>query len=399
MTFGGGTRPRVRWEVTVGTAGVAIALLTGAISVGDALDEAGELLPVIAFLVAIMVLAQACAAEGLFAALGARVAVAGRRSGPRFLALSFVVAALVTTTLSLDATAVLLTPVLVVAARAVGRPSRPVSYATVRLSNSASTLLPISNLTNLLVFASTGLTFLGFAAAMAPVWVVAIVAEYVVLRLAFRRDLAAPADAAPQEPPPVPRVALGVVVAVLAGFAAGSPFDVAPFWPAAVGAVVLVWHARRRGVVSLADVGAAANVPFAYFVMCWAIVVIAVGHAGVDGLVGRLLPGGDGVLALVGVALLAMVLAGVVNNLPATLVLLPLVAPLGPAALLALLVGVNVGANLTYAGSLANLLWRSGLRAQDAAPSARTFHLLGLTTPLVVVLCAAVLGLWTGWLW
>lgn len=390
----------MRWEVAVGTVGVAVALLTGAISVPDAIDEAGELLPVIAFLVAIMVLAQACAAEGLFAALGARVAAAGRRSGPRFLALSFGVAAVVTAALSLDATAVLLTPVLVVAARTVGRSPRPVSYATVRLSNSASTLLPISNLTNLLVFASTGLTFLGFAAAMAPVWVVAVVAEYLVLRLAFSRDLAAPPDAVrTEDPPPVPRFALGAVVAVLVGFAAGSPFDVAPFWPAAAGAVVLVLHARRRGVLTMPDVGAAANVPFAYFVMCWAVVVIAVGHAGVDDLVGRVLPGGGDLVGLVGVALLAMVLAGVVNNLPATLVLLPLVTPLGPAALLALLVGVNVGANLTYAGSLANLLWRSGLRAQDAAPSARTFHLLGLTTPVLVVLCAAVLSAWTAWLW
>ena len=58
------------------------------------------------------------------------------------------------------------------------------------------------------------------------------------------------------------------------------------------------------------------------------------------------------------IAAVAAVLANMVNNLPAVLVLLPLVAASGPAAVLAVLIGVNIGPNLTYVGSLANLLWR-----------------------------------------
>ena len=73
------------------------------------------------------------------------------------------------------------------------------------------------------------------------------------------------------------------------------------------------------------------------------------------------MPDGDGLVALLVIALLATVLANVVNNLPATLLLVPLVAPLGVTAVLAALVGLGVGSGLTYTGSLANLLWRRTL--------------------------------------
>lgn len=76
-------------------------------------------------------------------------------------------AALTTAVLSLDATVVLLTPAVIAAARSIGASPRPHSYASAHLSNSASTLLPVSNLTNLIAFAATGLTFLHFTALMA----------------------------------------------------------------------------------------------------------------------------------------------------------------------------------------------------------------------------------------
>jgi arsenical pump membrane protein len=81
----------------------------------------------------------------------------------------------------------------------------------------------------------------------------------------------------------------------------------------------------------------------------------------------------------------------VVNNLPATLALLPVVAAGGPGPVLAVLVGVNVGPNLTYVGSLANLLWRRVLG--DLAPRAVRFSTVGvLTVPLV--LGGATVALW-----
>jgi arsenical pump membrane protein len=93
------------------------------------------------------------------------------------------------------------------------------------------------------------------------------------------------------------------------------------------------------------------------------------------------------------IALLATVLANPVTNLSATLLLVPVVAPLGGTAVLAALLGLNVGSGLTWTGSLANLLWRRTLRRHDRPPSSATFHRVSLTiTP--VSLLAAVVTLW-----
>ena len=90
---------------------------------------------------------------------------------------------------------------------------------------------------------------------------------------------------------------------------------------------------------------------------------------------------------------LAAVLANVINNLPAVLVLLPLAAPAGPGAVLAVLLGTNIGPNLTYAGSLSNLLWRRVLRQHDVEAGVAEYTRLGLCT-VPATLVVAVLALW-----
>jgi arsenical pump membrane protein len=84
-----------------------------------------------------------------------------------------------------------------------------------------------------------------------------------------------------------------------------------------------------------------------------------------------------------------------VNNLPATLLLVPLVAPAGAPAVLAALVGLNAGSNLTYVGSLANLLWRRTLVRCGQPPSARTLHRLSA----LVTVPSVGLGVLVLWAW
>jgi arsenical pump membrane protein len=76
---------------------------------------------------------------------------------------------------------------------------------------------------------------------------------------------------------------------------------------------------------------------------------------GLESAMRGVLPSSDTFLALLGIAAVAALLSNIVNNLPAVLVLLPLVTVSGPPAVLAMLLGVNIGPNLTYVGSLANL--------------------------------------------
>jgi len=139
----------------------------------------------------------------------------------------------------------------------------------------------------------------------------------------------------------------------------------------------------------------AADLPFAVFVLGLGIVVAAVVVNGLGAALRPLLPAGTSLPALLAIAALAAVLANVCNNLPAVLVLLPLTAPAGAGAVLAVLLGVNIGPNLTYTGSLATLLWRRTLRHHGSAPDLGEFTRLGLlTVPAGLVL--AVLALWAG---
>ena len=114
--------------------------------------------------------------------------------------------------------------------------------------------------------------------------------------------------------------------------------------------------------------------PFLLFVLGLGIVVRAVVDNGLSGALRPLLPSGTSLPALLAVAALAAVLANLINNLPAVLVLLPLAAPSGAGAILAVLLGVNIGPNLTYTGSLATLLWRRILRAARIGSVAQGIH-------------------------
>ena len=106
------------------------------------------------------------------------------------------------------------------------------------------------------------------------------------------------------------------------------------------------------------------------------------------------LPTGDGLLALLGMAAVAAVLANLVNNVPATLVLASVIPSGSTALLLAMLLGVNVGPNLTYTGSLATLLWRRVVRAAGVEPSRRAFFRFAvIATPAALVFSTVMLWL------
>jgi arsenical pump membrane protein len=106
-------------------------------------------------------------------------------------------------------------------------------------------------------------------------------------------------------------------------------------------------------------------------------------------------PTGGSLPDLLAIAALSAILPNLVNNLPATLMLIPVAATAaGPGPVLATLIGVNVGPNLTYVGSLATLLWRRVLRAEDTAVEPGEFLRLGaLTVPAGLVAATALLWL------
>lgn len=137
----------------------------------------------------------------------------------------------------------------------------------------------------------------------------------------------------------------------------------------------------------------AAGPSFLAFVLALGIVVRAVVDNGLADALGDLLPGGSSLASLLGIAAIAAVLANLINNLPAVLVLLPLAAGSGSGAVLAVLLGVNIGPNLTYAGSLATLLWRRIVHQHEHGVDLKEFTRLGLIA-VPAALVPAVLALW-----
>ncbi|HEY7107276.1 MAG TPA: SLC13 family permease [Acidimicrobiia bacterium] len=382
-------------DALVGLVAAAIVVLTGLVSLDGVREVLDRLAPTLVFLVAVFVIAEAARAAGLFEAAGGFLAWRAGGSNRRLVVAIALAVVTVTTVLSLDATAVLFTPVVVGLVRARRLEPEPPLLATTQLANAGSGLLPVSNLTNLLVFSATGLTFGGFALRMAlPTAAASGVVVAVVCRpQRLRDDDVAATDAAQPVLDPHAWFVVGMLAALVVGFFVASQLDVQPAWVAAGGAAVLAVATVTARRDRPRDVLAAASPWFVVFVAALAIVVQAAVDQGVGSTARELVPTGSGLGALAVIVVVAAVLANAVNNIPATLLLLPVMSVGPPGRLLALLVGVNVGPNLTYTGSLATLLWRRVVRSEGIEPSRVSFfRFAALATPLALAL--STLALW-----
>ena len=378
-------------EAVFGVPAAVLVVLVGLVSADDAWQTVSDLAPTVLFLAGILAFGHLCAEEGVFDFLGG---LTGRASGGRprrLLILTVLLAAAVTTVLTLDATVVLLTPVVLRTVTRLGVRGRPHLYACIHLANAGSLLLPVSNLTNLLAFDRSGLSFGRFTALMLLPFLAVCLLEWLALRFFFRDDL--PPGGTDDLPPvpTAPRYALAVLGVTVVGFVVTSAIDIPPAW-AALGGVLLLGIPRllRRRTTPVRIV-AEANLGFCAFVLTLGVVVDAVTRNGLGRQLRDLLPTASGdLLTLLVLAAVAAVLANLVNNIPATLVMLTIVQG-QPAAVLAVLLGVNIGPNLTYVGSLATLLWRR-LLPDDERPRAGQFHLLGaLSVPVVLVVATTLM--------
>jgi arsenical pump membrane protein len=386
-------RPRWAPEWAVAAVGAVLLVALGILSFEGARSALGSLGPTVGFLAALLVLADGCRRAGVFNALGAWMARGARASARRLLVMVFAAAAITTSVLSLDATIVLLTPIVFTTAARLRTNPRPHVYACSHLANTASLLLPVSNLTNLLAFHASGLSFTRFGALMVVPWLVGLAIEWVVLSRSFAGELqrrpARRRRADEEEEIELPVFALTVVALTLAGFGVSSLIGIEPVWIAAAGALALVLRERPAPKQLMA----AAEPTFLVFVLALGVVVAAASEHGLSSVIDDLIPHSTGPLALLAVAFVSAIVANLVNNLPATLIILPVAAATGQAAVLAMLIGVNVGPNLTYVGSLATLLWRRIVHAHDHDTDIGEFTRLGvLTVPAVLV--ASTLTLW-----
>ncbi|HLG51074.1 MAG TPA: ArsB/NhaD family transporter, partial [Chloroflexota bacterium] len=267
-------------------------------------------------------------------------------------------------------------------------------------------LLPVSNLTNLLVYGLLNLPFWSFVRLLFWPELAAVVVNVLVFLALFRRMIpsrfAASEEWHASTGDPVGLViAGGELVGVVAALMIFGLLGLPLYIPAAAGAVIMGLVALRRRDIELSDLrhGVAWSLPL--FVVGMYTVVLAATRSGLDLLVGRpLLHLLDGPLSPAGLLLLSFAAAlgsNLLNNIPMALVVITslMTAPAQhrEIAALAALIGTNVGANGTTFGSLATLLVLRAARRAGFQIDLREFLRISvLTTPLMV--CAAALSLW-----
>lgn len=370
-----------------------IAVATGVLPLAEAAELWERVWPILLFVAAVTVVTELAAEAGLFTAIAQLTARWGLGRAWLLWILVVLFATLSTIFLSLDTTAVLLTPVVIVLARHAGLNPLPFALTTVWLANTGSLLLPVSNLTNLLAQHAMGDPSPGeFAALTAAPAVVAVVVPAVAVFLIARRSLLVRYE--PGEAEPIgDRVLFWWSAAVVAALVPALVSGIAVWIPAVAAAVVLitVFAVRRRSVLR-------------FSLLPWQLILLASGlflfiealHAvGLGALLSAVSGTGESPLDLLRLSLTGMVGANAIDNLPAYLALEPVANT--PVRLVALLIGVNAGPLITPWASLATLLWHQRLSSLDVEIRWSRYVLLGLiVAPITVVLATLALAVTSG---
>jgi arsenical pump membrane protein len=395
------TRPWGLPEAVWAVAGAAILVLGSLVSWAQARAAVLEGTDVYLFLAGMMLLAELARTEGLFDWVAA-LAVRWARGAPsRLFGLVYLVGIVVTALLSNDATAVVLTPAVYAAATKARTNPLPYLLICAFIANAASFLLPISNPANLVVFASH--------LPPLPVWlvnflgpsVVAIVATFLVLRATQRRELSE-AFASTVALPPLTRgarlAALGIlltVVVLLWASAAGLELGLPTFLAGGITtALVLLLDGHSPWPIVKGVSWGVIPLVAGLFVL-----VAGLGRTGLLAALGgavQQLAQHSGKAAALAAGAGTAAASNVMNNLPVALIAgsIGMGAHVSSQLKDAMLVGVDLGPNLSVTGSLATILWLIALRREKVRLNGLTFLRLGaLVMPPALLLSLAVIVL------
>jgi arsenical pump membrane protein len=390
--------PEAIWAV----AGAVLLVVLGLISIPDALTGVAKGTDVYLFLFGMMLLAEIAREEGLFAWLAAVATSHAQGSARRLFLLTYGVGTIVTSFLSNDATAVVLTPA-VAAAVHTAKAEQPLPYLLICafIANAASFVLPISNPANLVIYGSHMPPLLNWLPAYLLPSVVSIAATYLVLRWTQRGALGQ--KIASDVPVPVlsgagKTAAIGIGATAIVLLVA-SAFDIQLGLPTAVAgsatALVVLLRERKGPWLILKDISwGVLPLVAGLFVL-----VEALDNTGLIGSITTLLHNAaqrSAIEAAWGAGIVVAVASNLINNLPTALIAGNAVqnAHVSERIARAVLIGVDLGPNLSVTGSLATILWLTALRREGQTVSAGAFLKLGIVVmppALLLAIGAALL--------
>jgi arsenical pump membrane protein len=365
------TRP-FKWpEAVWAVLGASLLLVFGLMPPSDGLRAIGKGLDVYLFLIGMMLLSEIARREGLFDWVAALAVNRADRSSKRLFLFIYGVGVVVTAFLSNDATAVVLTPAVFAAARKAKADPLPYLFVCAFIANAASFVLPISNPANLVLYGDHTPPLGRWLASFALPSLLSILATYAALRWSQREALAKECDCGVEQP----KLSVGGWTALAGIFLTATVLLIVSALDIRLGAPTFAMGLLTMGVVLVRK--RASPLPVLKGVS-WAIlplvaglfvVVEALNRSGLMGALANLMRAGasrsiDGTAAASGFILAAA--SNLMNNLPAGLIASnTLVQAHAPQKVVdALLIGVDLGPNLSITGSLATILWLTAIRRE-----------------------------------
>ncbi len=389
--------PEFIWAVLGAAALVALGLLPWR----DALVAAGKGTDVYLFLGGMMLLAEVARQEGLFDWLAALAVRSAQGSAKRLFLIVYGVGTLVTIFLSNDATAVVLTPAVYAAATAARVKPLPYLLVCAFIANAASFVLPISNPANLVIFGDHMPPLVTWLAHFTLPSIAAIFATYGTLRFTQRRALGQKiAEHVPSPPLSLGGtcVAIGIglaAVALLAASAVDRPLGLPTFIAGLVVTIVVLCISRQSPLPIVRDISWGV-LPLVAGLF---ILVEGVERTGILGVLVHLLQQATAAsprAAAFDAGVVAAFASNLLNNLPTGLIAAT-VSQSADASLQVrsgLLIGVDLGPNLSVTGSLATILWLTALRREGELVTAWQFLKLGIVVMPPALLLALAALVW-----
>ena len=382
--------PEAVWAVC----GAGLLLVLGLLPWADGLKAVGKGLDVYLFLTGMMLLSETARREGLFDWVAAFAVNRANRSPRRLFLLIYCVGVVVTAFLSNDATAVVLTPAVYAATRKAKVEPLPYLFICAFIANAASFVLPISNPANLVLYADHTPPLGHWLASFALPSVLSIAATYGVLRVVERSSLREACDSNVEQP----KLSIGGQTALVgigltaAALTAVSAFDIQLGLPTCILGVlttIIVLVRNREAPATLLKGVSWAVLPLVagLFVLVEALNRTGVAAALAAALKSAARASAPGAAAGAG-GLLAIV-SNLMNNLPAGLIASTTIAQAHPPQSIvdALLIGVDLGPNLSITGSLATILWLAAIRREGETVGFGRFLKVGvLVTPPALAL-------------
>ena len=373
--------PEYVWAV----AGAAALVIFGLLGWQAALAAAGKGIDVYLFLIGMMLLAEVARQEGLFDWIAALAVRYAKGSARRLFLIVYAVGTLVTIFLSNDATAVVLTPAVYAAATAARVEPLPYLFICAFIANAASFVLPISNPANLVIFGSHMPPLAQWLYVFTLPSIASILVTYAALRLtqrtALKQEISKDFSAEPLSAGGK-CVAAGIGLAAIALLAA-SALDWQlglPTFIAGTGVTAVVLVISRQSPTPLVRDISWGVLPLVAGLF---ILVAGVEQTAILRSVAQALhqaATGSAREASFGAGVIVAVASNLMNNLPTGLVAATIsqTAEVPLQVTSAILVGVDLGPNLSVTGSLATILWLIALRREGEAVTAWQFLKLGI---------------------